>query len=1294
MATSTPETSLETRLDGLMLADRRRLGRRLKSAGKLTGARRRDVRRKIDADVAAAERRVALRRDAVPARIAYPEELPITAWRDELLATIAGHQVVIVAGETGSGKSTQLPKLCLELGKGIVGVIGHTQPRRIAARTIAERVAEELATPVGGAVGYSIRFTDEVSDRTLVKVMTDGILLNELHRDPGLWGYDTIIVDEAHERSLNIDFLLGYLKRLLPERPDLTVIITSATIDTARFAAHFDDAPIVEVSGRAYPVEIRYRPLVDEEGGEPREQTDGIEAAVEELSREGRGDILVFCSGEREIRDAVEALHELDLPHTEVLPLFGRLSVAEQHRVFAPHRGRRIVVATNVAETSLTVPGIRYVVDAGTARISRFSRRTKVQRLPIEAISQASADQRAGRCGRLGPGICIRLYSAEDFSRRPEFTDPEILRTNLAAVILQMAAIGLGDIESFPFVDPPDTRTIRDGIALLEELQAVSGDRVGARDWLTDVGRQIARIPLDPRLGRMLLAGADEGCLREVLVIAAALAIIDPRERPAGKEQHADQLHGRFTDRGSDFLTWLNLWRYIRTERRERTSSQFRRMCRAEFLNWNRLREWQDIHAQLRRVAAELGLRRSRSSPDRPDVHRALLTGLLANVGRKDPDGFEYRGTRGVRFAINPGSALFKSAPPWVFAAELVETGRTWARSVAPIEPETIEQIGSHLTRRSLSDPWWDADQGAAVAAETVTMLGLPLITDRRVLASRFNLATARDLFIRHALVFGEWTTHHRFVTHNAAQVEEVLAMEARGRRDLLVDEEARFRFYDRRIPAEVASVHHFDRWWNETRRREPDLLNMTLDDLIAADAADVDDELFPPVWVHGDLRLPLHYEFDPASANDGATVEIPLGVLERIDPAVFEWNVPGFRRDLIAALIKSLPKALRRRFVPVPDTAAAVVAALSPEGNGLIESLRRELTRRGDQVVLPEDFDTTKVPPHLLPAFRIVDDGGNELVSGRDLTELRRTLRAEAREAVAASAHPIERSGITAWDFSDLPRRLTLAGEAHAVIVFPALVDEEASVAIRLFPNPAEQHEAMWSGLRRLLVLQLPNPGKLARQVVGNTGQLILVGGPYANRDEWMADCLRCALDHIMVENGGLVWHREDFLVLLGRVRDQLAAALEDVVAKSAGILARLHDLNQAIAEHAGGPFAAAAEDVVDQVGQFIYPGFLAGVGYGRLDDVVRYLEAAAYRLGKVAENPGRDAELMGRVRVLEDEFDRLADSLPWSQSMVDIAWMLQELRVSYFAQPVGTAGAVSEKRVRRALERLVLPT
>ncbi|HZE50762.1 MAG TPA: ATP-dependent RNA helicase HrpA, partial [Jatrophihabitantaceae bacterium] len=926
MSTPPSRAELRERLGRLTLRDEARFGRRLDRA-------RGRALAQLAEQIERAERIVATRTAAVPA-ITYPA-LPVAERRDDIAAAIRDHQVVVLAGETGSGKTTQLPKICLELGRGIRGTIGHTQPRRLAARTVAQRIADELATPLGDVVGYTVRFTDQVSDRTLVKVMTDGILLAEIQRDRELLRYDTIIVDEAHERSLNIDFLLGYLTSLLPRRPDLKLIVTSATIDPERFSAHFSGAPIVEVSGRTYPVEVRYRPLdadvstVDSDDPDDpdheivhrvqaRDQTEGITDAARELMRDGPGDILVFLSGEREIRDTAEALHDLD---AEILPLYARLSTAEQHRVFAAHTGRRIVLATNVAETSLTVPGIHYVIDPGTARISRYSRRTKVQRLPIEPISQASAGQRAGRCGRTADGICIRLYSERDFEGRPEFTEPEILRTNLASVILQMKALGLGDLDRFPFVEPPDRRSVRDGMALLQELGALDADNA-----LTDTGRQLAQLPVDPRIGRMIVEAQREGCVREVIVIAAALSIPDPRERPTDQEDAARQKHARFADEHSDFIGYLNLWNYLREQRDERSGNQFRRMCRDEFLHYLRIREWQDLVGQLRQIARGLGIDESDQPADPGRIHNALLPGLLSHVGmRAEPDratsgggapprvgrSREYVGARNSRFVIAPGSTLARRPPSWVVAAELVETSRLYARVAARVDPAAIERAAGHLVVRTYSEPEWDRQRGAAMARERVTLYGLPLVAGRRV--QHPDAAESRELFIRHALVEGDWDTRHHFFHDNRALLESLRELEERTRRrDLLVSDDELFAFYDQRIPSDVVSARHFDTWWKAARRESPALLTYTQQDVLRAEVADEQ----PDVWRDGDVDLPVTYRFDPSAADDGVTVHVPLDVLARVGGADFSWQVPALREEFVTALIRALPKELRRNFV------------------------------------------------------------------------------------------------------------------------------------------------------------------------------------------------------------------------------------------------------------------------------------------------------------------------------------------------------------------------------------------
>src|SRR5690349_6797459 len=907
---SSSPAALRTRLQELLPRDERRLQRRLEGTRKIRDeAARAAVLAEIEAEVAQARERLAARLAAVP-KVTYPEALPVSRRKDDILAAIRDHQVVVVAGETGSGKTTQIPKICLELGRGVRGQIGHTQPRRIAARTVAERIAEELDRPLGSAVGYKVRFTDQSGDDTLIKVMTDGILLAEIQNDRMLRRYDTLIIDEAHERSLNIDFILGYLRDLLPRRPDLKLVITSATIETQRFAEHFADAggkpaPVIEVSGRTYPVEVRYRPLVtttviddDEVREEPIDQTEGIAAAVDELPADG--DILVFLSGERDIRDTADALVKKNMRNTDIVPLYGRLSAAEQHKVFERHSRRRVVLATNVAETSLTVPGIRYVIDPGTARISRYSNRLKVQRLPIEPVSQASANQRKGRCGRLADGICVRLYSEEDFEGRPEFTEPEILRTNLASVILQMTNLGLGDLAKFPFIDPPDKRNITDGVKLLEELGALDERR------LTPLGRQLAQLPVDPRLARMVIEADKQNCVAEVMVIAAALSIQDPRERPVDKQQQADEKHARFTDKESDFFSYLNLWRYLRERQQELSGNQFRRLCRSEFLNYLRVREWQDIYAQLRQVARTLGLTLQEDREDMVEgqhVHTALLSGLLSHIGLKEADKREYLGARGAKFAIFPGSALFKKQPRWVMSAELVETSRLWGRVNARIEPEWAEKLAPHLVKRSYSEPHWEKKLGAVMAFEKVTLYGLPIVPRRKVGYARVDPEMCRELFIRHALVEGDWETHHKFFAENNLLLSRIEEIENRARRrDIAVDDETVYALYDARIPAEVVSARHFDAWWKKARRTEPELLTFTREMLVNSGRDGVDPNAYPDAWLANGVRLPLTYEFEPNTQADGVTVEVPIASLNKLDPDDFGWSVPGFRRDVVIA--------------------------------------------------------------------------------------------------------------------------------------------------------------------------------------------------------------------------------------------------------------------------------------------------------------------------------------------------------------------------------------------------------
>jgi ATP-dependent helicase HrpA len=1263
---------------------------------------------------------VEARRALVP-EIHYPPELPVAERRGDIAAAIRDHQVVIVAGETGSGKTTQLPKICLELGRGLHGLIGHTQPRRIAARSVAERIAEELGTELGSTVGYQVRFTDRSSRDTLVKLMTDGILLNELQHDRMLSAYDTLIIDEAHERSLNIDFIIGYLRQLLPKRPDLKVVITSATIDPERFARHFaaadgTPAPIVEVSGRTYPVEVRYRPLVEEAYEDPdiaaegelviKDQTEAIVDAVQELLAEGPGDVLVFLPGEQEIRDTADVLAKVKtrrvVDEFDVVPLYARLSSAEQHKVFERHTRRRVVLATNVAETSLTVPGIRYVVDAGFARISRYSFRTKVQRLPIEPISQASADQRKGRCGRVEAGICIRLYSEEDFESRPEFTDPEILRTNLASVILQMTALGLGDVGRFPFVDPPDQRNVKAGVQLLEELGALDPREKDPRRRLTSLGRQLVVLPIDPRLARMVVEADRLGCLREVLVVAAALSIQDPRERPAEQRPQADQAHARFRDETSDFMTLMNLWRYVKEQQRALSSSAFRRMCRAEYLNYLRIREWQELEAQLRQVAKQLELTVGHPAdvPDADAIHQALLSGLLSHIGLRDPDRRDYLGARNARLAIFPGSGLFRKQPQFVMAAELVETSRLWARVNAAIRPEWAERLGGHLVKRTYSEPHWSKKRSAVMAYERVTLYGVPLVADRLVSYGKVDPALARELFIRHALVYGEWETRHRFFAENRALLEEVEELEHRARRrGILVDEHTLFDFYDARVGDEVVSGAHFDSWWKQTRQRKPDLLTFDPDMLVNPAVADIDEADYPDQWRDGDLALPLTYQFEPGSAADGVTVHLPVATLNQVDAEAFSWQVPGLREELVVALIRSLPKHLRVSFVPAPNHARAFLDAVTPGEEPLLDALERFLRSTTGVVVPREAWDPAKVPDHLRPTFCVVDDAGKVVAEGKDLEALKAPLRPSFARAMADAAESsgMAVTGQTTWTFGSIERTFAQQRAGHEVRGFPALVDESRhaggspAVGLQVFGSEAEQEASMRLGLRRLLILNVPSPVRSIAAGLSNAEKLTLAASPYPSTSELLEDCVAAAVDEV-VDAYGLVWDEAGFAELVSTVRAQVEPRTRAVMHQVARVLSVWRDTERGLSGSAELPMLPALADMKAQVGRLVYRGFVSDVGASRLRELPRYLAAVLQRREKLPASVGRDRLLMDQVSALQESYLHRVEALPKgrapSAGLRKVRWMLEELRVSLWAQQLGTAQPVSDTRIRRALD------
>ncbi|HEV7774054.1 MAG TPA: ATP-dependent RNA helicase HrpA [Conexibacter sp.] len=1318
--------ALRERLNDLTLHDAHRLGRRLE---RLRGARSGRPLERFEAEVATAEARIALRRAAKPALIEYPAELPVSGRRDDLLQTIREHQVVVVAGETGSGKSTQLPKLCLELGRGVHGTIAHTQPRRLAARTIAERVAEELRVPLGGAVGYAVRFADRSSDETLVRLMTDGLLLAEIQHDRLLRRYDTVIVDEAHERSLNIDFLLGCLKRILPRRPELKLIITSATIDPERLSKHFDDAPVVEVSGRTYPVETRYRPVPDAE----HERLDAIPDAVKELLRDGPGDVLVFLSGEREIRDTAELLGGRLRSDVEILPLYARLSHAEQQKVFQGHSRRRVVLATNVAETSLTVPGIGSVVDPGTARVSRYSARLKVQRLPIEPISQASAQQRTGRCGRTSDGICIRLYDEEDFNDRPRFTDPEILRTSLASVILQMAALELGDVEDFPFLDPPDARQVRDGVALLRELGALEpasaptatvtgeAERRGARNRLTPLGRQLAQLPVDPRFGRMVLEADKLGCAEEAIVIAAGLSIQDPRESPAEARAAAAEQHARFDrpdeEEGdgarSDFIAFLRLWRYVRVQQRELSGSQFRKRCKSEFLHFLRIREWQDLVGQLRQAAKAAGVATNAAPAAPDDVHRALLAGLLSHVGVKDVAAdaaaarragpqrrrplAEYTGARGARFALSPGSGLARRAPDWAMVAELVETTRLWGHTAARIDPTWVEPIApAHLLRHSYGEPRWDERRGAAVVDERVSLYGLPIVPSRAVPYARVEPAGARELFLRRALVAGEWEARHDFLVENARRIAEVEALEDRARRrHLLADEETRFRFFDNRVPADVVSGVEFEHWWKDARQREPQLLTLPRE-LLRASEAEVDDT--PTEWRDGSLSLPLSYRFEPGAADDGVTVHVPLEQVGELRADEFSWLVPGLRLELVTALIRSLPKELRKPLVPVPEIAAQTLAHLiqtHPPREPLLDALARELERRGVRIPR-EAWAIDKLPPHLRMRFRVEDTGGEIVAEGEDLVALREAVKPRLRERLAAATPSIERSGARTWDFGTLPRELA-ATAAGGLRAFPAVVDEGETVGVRLFETPGEQASAMHAGTRRLLLLTVRSPIPWVVDRLDTPAKLALMTAPHGNVGAALDDALLATLDALTAEAGGPAWDEAGFQQLREHVAGELAdRTLATAQALVAVLEARREVERRLDALPTAAPLQEIRLDVARQLGRLVHPGCAVAAGAARLPDVARWLQGAAARLNRLPDAAGSDRDRMRTIHELESAYEgRLADwpvGTPKPPQLYEVRWMLEELRVAQFAPALaarnGGAGApVSAKRIRRVI-------
>lgn len=1287
--------SLKKALGECLIKDRFRFSKRIDGASKIKNESARNaVFDEIALDIAQSMMVVEQRKQQMP-KIEYPALLPVSQKRDDIAKAIAHHQVVIVAGETGSGKTTQLPKICAELGRGKYGLIGHTQPRRLAARSVANRIAEEMETELGGFVGYKVRFTDQISDQTQIKLMTDGILLAEIQNDRFLNQYDTIIIDEAHERSLNIDFILGYLKQLLPRRPDLKVIITSATIDPERFSKHFSNAPIIEVSGRTYPVEVRYRPLAgDDDSESDRDQLEGIFQAVDELCDEGLGDILIFMNGEREIRDTADALSKRNLRDTEIVPLYARLSAGEQNKIFQPHAGRRIVLATNVAETSLTVPGIKYVIDPGTARISRYSYRTKVQRLPIEPISQASANQRKGRCGRTEEGICIRLYSEEDFLSRPEFTDPEILRTNLASVILQMTALGLGDIEAFPFVEAPDKRNIQDGVRLLEELGAINDQIKDPKKRLTESGKQLARLPIDPRLARMVLEASKLGCLKEVMIIASALSIQDPRERPSDKQQSADDKHRRFNHEDSDFLTFVNLWHYIGQQQKALTSNQFRRQCKLDYLNYLRVREWQDVYTQLHQSTREMGFKLNDEPGSYHAVHSAILVGLLSHIGMKDQEKNEYHGARNARFNIFPASGLFKKQPKWVMSAELVETSKLWARVVAKIEPDWIEPLAKHLIKRSYSEPHWSKKNAAVMAYEKVMLYGIPIVPKRLVNYGTIDPVLSREIFIRSALVEGDWETKHAFFKQNRALLAEVEELEHKSRRrDILVDDEELFQFYDQRVGTEVVSGRHFDAWWKTASRKTPDLLSFEKEMLFKGDASHITDLDYPNFWHQGNLKLKLSYQFEPGENSDGVTVHIPLPILNQVEPHGFDWQIPGLRHELVVSLIKSLPKTLRKNFVPAPNYADAFLARVTPFEMPLLDAMEKELRRMTGVTVLREDWKLDQLPAHLKITYRAVDHRNRKLNESCDLHELKESLKEKVQETLSQVADDdIEQRDLHTWSFGELPKVYQQKRGGFEVRAYPALVDKKDSVEIKLFETEQEQLSAMRAGQRRLILLNVPSPIKYLHANLPNKSKLGLYFNPYGKVLDLIDDCIACGVDKLIEERGGMVWEPQAFEALKEHVRAELGDTVVEIAKQVETILTTAYNINKRLKGKVDFTMAFALSDVKAQIEGLIFSGFATECGWKRLPDILRYMRAIERRMEKLPVDPNKDRLHMLKIESVANKYKELLNKIPKGMAIPDnvreIRWMLEELRVSYFAQQLGTPYPVSDKRIINAIE------
>ncbi len=1259
--------------------------------------------REIDvlaAKIAASVQQRQARLENMPAQ-SYPDELPVSQRRDDIAAAISDHQVVIVAGETGSGKTTQLPKICLGLGRGVAGFIGHTQPRRLAARSVATRIAEELGTPLGDAVGYKVRFSDHTKTSSYIKLMTDGILLAELQGDRFLDQYDTLIIDEAHERSLNIDFLLGYLKQLLPKRKDLKVIITSATIDTQRFSQHFDDAPVIEVSGRNYPVDIRYQ-QTDEE----TDSTDAILAAVDELAQidgQTQGDILIFLSGEREIRELAEALRKHHPHNTEILPLYSRLSANEQNRVFKPGSKRRIVLATNVAETSITVPGIRYVIDPGTARISRYSYRSKVQRLPVEKIAQSSANQRAGRCGRLSDGICIRLYSEEDFLARPLFTQPEIQRTSLAAVILQMRQLGLGDPGDFPFIDPPDPRFINDGFRLLLELNAIDEKR-----QLTSIGKRLAKLPIDPRLGRMVLAAEENNCLTEVLIIVSALSVQDPRERPVDKQQQADEKHKRLRDEQSDFMSMLNLWHEYNDRKKHLTQNKLRQYCKQEFLSYMRMREWLETFQQLRTLSKGMGLKTHSSPAEYAAIHQSLITGLLGNIGVKNTDEKKQSGTQkaikkkkmaaylGARqsiFHIFPGSGLAKKPPHWLMAAELVETSRLFARQNACIEPEWIEAAAQHLVKRTYSEPHWNPKRGIVMADETVTLYGLVVHGARRINYGPIDPGVARSIFIREALVEGNYRTQATFFSHNRALIEEACSLESKTRRqDVLVDDVELCHFFEEKLPASVRDHVTFEQWRKKVEVKTPDLLRLTREDVFRSASTSTDTE-YPGERVFNDMPLQLKYCFSPGSDDDGVTVMIPLASINQFEQTQFDYLVPGFLPEKVTALFKGLPKSLRKQLVPVPDTVKSALTYLDEQAcvghrQTLMENLAVFLKKEKMIVVTAKDWQLDQLPLHLLMRFDVVDHQKKSVGVSRSLTELQSRFGEHAAQEMAEAHSDVSwpEDDITSWQFGDLPEFIKVTRGEQDYRAYPAIVDKGSAVGVALFDAPVAAMQEHRKGLRRLAMLENAKAVKYLLRQMPKLNEMCLIYSVFASADDLKNDLLELILDQCFFEKGYAIRQQTVFATCMRQVNALMPVA-NQVCKRVEQTLIAYQTARQQFQTIQNRCSQNSKQDIQKQLDTLLYEGFLTRTPYLWLQEIPRYFRALIVRLDKLADSPAADEKKLQLLQPFLQEHARLQKTVADSAEVTHLRWMLEEYRVSLFAQAMKTVISVSPKRIEKQI-------